>query len=101
MVCNFTESEGLRIKTQNSLVHEGMQRLIEGPRKNRILGTDVRLEHHLDDSGRPWMTICDAHNCCVAHSSKKNARSFLAVPWEWCEECGNAYDEKMKALHVG
>jgi hypothetical protein len=62
-------------------------------RKNRTTGTYVELydtEHELnvfDPDGGRWVTFCDEHATLCNHLELATARSFLAAPWEWCEDC--------------
>lgn len=39
------------------------------------------------DPATPWVTVCETHNTCVCHSTLALARSHLAAPWGWCEQC--------------
>lgn len=56
-------------------------------RRNRAIGVEVRLYHLPDeDPSCRWQTDCE-HGSCVGHATRKLGESFLAVPWEWCEEC--------------
>ena len=34
-----------------------------------------------------WETICEEHGSVCSHPTRALARSFLAAPEEWCEEC--------------
>lgn len=59
----------------------------------RETGTLVTTAHADDlgldaDDGRTrWYNVCEEHASCVGHASLALARSFAAVPSEWCEEC--------------
>jgi hypothetical protein len=69
--------------------------MIVEQRKNRQTGTMVYLndrgaddEEVLDGFNR-WETICDDHGTVCSHETRALARSFLAVPLEWCEVCAD------------
>jgi hypothetical protein len=49
---------------------------------------------HADDLGLDacggdcrWYNVCDDHGSIVGHRTLELARSFAAVPTEWCEDC--------------
>jgi hypothetical protein len=63
-------------------------------RKNRLIGIEVTLElMSKEDESCRWQTACD-HGFCVGHRTRKIAESFIAVPWEWCEECLKLFEKK-------
>lgn len=65
-------------------------------RRNRLIGVEVSLyEMPEEDPECRWQTDC-SHGNCVGHRTKKLAMSFLAVPWEWCEECSALHEAKTK-----
>ena len=69
--------------------------------RSRETGTEVTTAHAedlgLDPCGGTcrWYNCCEAHGSIVGHSSLALARSFAAVPTEWCEHCraGEPADE--------
>lgn len=40
------------------------------------------------DADDRWVTFCDEHATTCSHGTRALARSFMAAPDEWCEECG-------------
>jgi len=65
--------------------------------RSRETGTDVTTGH-ADDLGLDvgeydgteltrWYNVCEAHGAIVGHQTLALARSFAAVPSEWCEDC--------------
>jgi hypothetical protein len=46
-----------------------------------------------EDGGR-WVTYCDDHSYLLQHETIHQARSWMAWPQEWCEECQAAYEAK-------
>lgn len=63
-------------------------------RRNRTTGLLVGLYHNGqagfdDDDGRaPWSTVCEEHGHIVSHDTLALARTHLADPAGWCEQCG-------------
>ena len=61
--------------------------------RSRQTGTLVTTAHAfdlgLDECGGDcrWYNFCEAHGSIVGHASLALARSFAAVPTEWCEDC--------------
>lgn len=65
--------------------------------RNRETGTTILLvdrgpedEDVLAGYDR-WETICDLHGTVCSHGTKRLARSFMAAPTEWCEDCMAQY----------
>ncbi len=60
-------------------------------RRNRQLGITVSLYDGvpagMDVSAGRWQTVCDRHNTIISHRTISLARSHLACPLDWCEEC--------------
>lgn len=61
-------------------------------RKSRETGYLVGLYHGSqagieDDPETPWVTVCEKHSSCVCHPTLSLARSHLAEPKGWCEQC--------------
>lgn len=62
-------------------------------RKSRQTGAVVVLvdtwqePRWLDSDGGRWATLCDTHGFVVNHLDRATARSFLADPVTWCDEC--------------
>ena len=52
---------------------------------------DLGLERgHSEYDGKEytlWYNVCEAHGSIVGHASLALARSFAAVPKDWCEHC--------------
>ena len=66
-------------------------------RRNQRIGIKVSLYRmEAEDPSCQWQNDCE-HGNCVGHRTKKLGLSFLAVPWEWCEECRKLHDAKTKA----
>jgi hypothetical protein len=42
------------------------------------------------DPSLPWATVCEDHGGIVCHTSLAAARSWAAVPGDWCEDCRKA-----------
>ena len=64
--------------------------------RSRLTGLLVGVYHaaqaNLDESGGPWVTVCEEHSCCVNHGNLTLARSHAADPAGWCEVCGAKED---------
>lgn len=61
-------------------------------RKNRVIGVEISLVYNpAEDPTCRWQTECE-HGNCVGHETRKLGVSFVAVPWEWCDECRGAYE---------
>jgi hypothetical protein len=65
-------------------------------RINRRTGTTVTLyrahDAELDEDAGPYATVCEQHGAVVHHRSRSVARSWLAAPDEWCEQCAELHD---------
>jgi hypothetical protein len=59
--------------------------------KNRETGRLVGLYRNdqadLDDDDGAWSTVCEPHGMLVNHATLALARSHLAAPGDWCEDC--------------
>lgn len=58
----------------------------------RTTGTLVGLYHGQQsgiemDPETPWVTVCEEHGSCVCHETLALAKSWLADPAGWCEDC--------------
>ena len=42
------------------------------------------------DPEYPYTTVCEAHNTCVCHETRRAAEQSLAHPESWCDECREA-----------
>lgn len=68
-------------------------------RTNRETGTrihliDARSAREFDEAeGGRWITLCEKHGAFVQHETRSLARSFMAAPSEWCENCWFIVDE--------
>lgn len=40
-----------------------------------------------DDGPTPYATVCEDHSTIVCHETKRAARSWMAGPEGWCDEC--------------
>lgn len=61
-------------------------------RKNRVTGLIVSLYHGVQsgiDVDQAWVTVCEEHGMLVGHDTLKAARSWMAEPQTWCEDCQN------------
>lgn len=60
-------------------------------RRNRVTGFQVGLydgeEAGMDTDAGRWQTVCEEHGHVCSHETLSLSRSFMAVPWEWCEKC--------------
>lgn len=68
-----------------------MERVVSETRA-RETGTRVQVVDNRDgsfDSDDPngWFNVCVEHGAVVSHETYRLARSFAAVPSEWCENC--------------
>lgn len=41
--------------------------------------------------GGRWVSLCHTHSYLVNHRTRALARSWLAEPWTWCDECQKLY----------
>jgi hypothetical protein len=70
-------------------------------RVNPVTGATVVLfdgSHEYADpeaEGGRWVTLCDTHSYLVNHATRAIARSWLAEPWTWCDECSAIHAEKV------
>jgi len=39
-----------------------------------------------EEEGR-WLTLCDTHGGLLQHSTRQDARGWMAAPEDWCPEC--------------
>lgn len=52
------------------------------------LGLDPGVSEYDDGAELTrWYTCCDSHGAAVGHQTLALARSFAAVPAEWCDDC--------------
>lgn len=59
-------------------------------RTNRTTGGRVLLMYMPgEDPSCRWQTDCMLHARNCGHRTRRVARSFMAVPWEWCEDCAD------------
>lgn len=67
-------------------------------RKNRITGSLVGLyqadQAGMDPEAGLWSTVCEVHSSCVNHRSLALAKSHLADPTGWCEECRELVEKR-------
>jgi hypothetical protein len=60
-------------------------------RKNRITGLLVGLynagQAGMDEESGKWATVCETHSTICNHETLAAAKSHLADPTMWCEEC--------------
>lgn len=64
-------------------------------RKARSTGTQVGLYDgeaaRMDTDAGRWQTVCEDHGSICSHLDKGTARSFMAAPEQWCEDCMDKY----------
>ena len=39
------------------------------------------------DPATPYTTVCEDHNTCVCHGTRRSAEASLAYPESWCDQC--------------
>lgn len=39
------------------------------------------------DPDYPYTTVCEAHNTCVCHETRRSAEQALSHPESWCDQC--------------
>jgi len=82
-----------RAKIARRLAARTAGKALRERRRNQRTGVTVELidTHHpdsrLDPDGGRWATVCIDHGAVVNHDTLAIARSFLAVPWEFCPDC--------------
>lgn len=57
-------------------------------RKGVPVGLYRSLEAGIEsDPEYPYTTVCEAHNTCVCHETRRAAEQSLAYPESWCDQC--------------
>ena len=46
--------------------------------------------------GGRWITLCETHGNLVNHETRALARSWMAEPQTWCEECSRIWREQQE-----
>lgn len=54
-------------------------------------GWEQGLASRGDGDGR-WFLVCDEHGSLVSHETQAVARSWMAAPEVWCEDCGKVWE---------
>jgi hypothetical protein len=97
------ENDAMRLAFDTLAAEHARLRSTErpGPADLRYLHTTTSRQTHrpvttghaedlgLDPCGGDckWYNVCDDHGSIVGHRTLALARSFAAVPVEWCEDC--------------
>lgn len=47
----------------------------------------VNSEEQGIDADMPWTLICEEHSTLMQFETRSNAKSWMAAPEQWCEDC--------------